>query len=139
MSAEFTVDALSGLAALRGLRRAPQLEPAEGRRLRAELDLRLAACDWFTVGVIAPTASAALAALVATERALGWSPLAPDPAVPVPADAQGEVFLKGNQSTGRYQIRAEAGLGEGILITGHCRSDPAAEGTWGPLPLEFFS
>ena len=31
------------------------------------------------------------------------------------------------------------GLGEGLLISGHSPADPAAEDTWGPLPLDFFA
>jgi hypothetical protein len=48
------------------------------------------------------------------------------------------VFLKGNQHTGRFLLRAEGGLGQGILITGHNPEDPSVEDTWGPLPLDFF-
>lgn len=70
-----TPASLSSLAALCGLRTAPEL-PAEVRQaLRCELDQRLAACEWFTVGVMAPSASLAVAALRACEHALGWEPL----------------------------------------------------------------
>ena len=127
------------LAALRGLRQAPDLEPHAAALLRAELLPQLAACSWFTIGVMAPAANAAIAALRSLERALGWSPLEPDPAAPAPAQGDGPVFLKGNQRTGRFQVRAEAGQGEGILITGHCPADPAVEDTWGPLPLALFN
>ena len=53
----------------------------------------------------------------------------------------GPVFLKGNQHSGQFLLRAEAGLGEGILISGHLNGepDPALEGTWGPLPLDLFN
>jgi hypothetical protein len=50
----------------------------------------------------------------------------------------GSAFLKGNQNTGRFQLRPESGLGEGLLISGHNLADPSAEDTWGPLPLNFF-
>ena len=36
-------------------------------------------------------------------------------------------------------VREEAGLGEGVLIRGHSASNPAAEDTWGPLPLDLFA
>jgi hypothetical protein len=49
------------------------------------------------------------------------------------------VFLKGNQHTGLALLRAESGLGEGVLISGHGADDPSSEDTWGPLPLDFFT
>lgn len=139
MSLDSSAAGLVSLVSLRGLRSAPVLNPAQRQPLRAELDRHLAACDWFTVGVMAPTASAAVHTLRALERALGWSPLERDAAAPTPTDADGAVFLKGNQNTGLFQIRAEAGLGSGLLITGHCPADGCVEDTWGPLPLDFFS
>ena len=123
---------------LRGLRSAPALNADDCRRLRAELEPLLAACDWFTIGVMAGSGEAALAALRACEAAFGWQGLEPDPASPKPADVPGQAFLKANQSTRRYLLRPESGLGEGILITGHSPADPEAEGTWGPLPLHLF-
>jgi hypothetical protein len=129
---------LPALADLRGLRTAPALEPAGCQALLAELTPRLAACQWFTVGVMAPSAAAAVAALRSTERALGWAPLDPDPAGTGFDAIATAVFLKGNQSNGRFLLRAESGLGEGILISGHGTADPEAGDTWGPLPLGFF-
>ena len=124
---------------LRGQRTAPALEPPQLTALRQELQPLLAACDWFTIGVMAPSAPAAVAALRAWEAGLGWSALELDPASPRPQDVVGPVFLKGNQTSGRFLLRPEAGLGEGVLITGHSPVDPAAEDTWGPLPLDFFA
>ena len=49
------------------------------------------------------------------------------------------VFLKGNQRTGLFQLRKEAGLGEGLLITGQEAPEPIASETWGPLPLDLFT
>ena len=49
------------------------------------------------------------------------------------------VFLKGNQRTGLFQLRAEAGLGVGLLITGQEAAEPIASETWGPLPLDLFA
>jgi hypothetical protein len=128
-----------GLAALRGLRSAPELDAAHRGALQQELQARMARCDWFTVGVMAPSASAAVVCLRALERALGWSPLELDPAGEALAAIAGPVFLKGNQSTGRFLVRRETGLGEGLLITGHSPADPDAEDTWGPLPLDLFA
>ncbi len=122
------------LASLLGLRSAPNLDAAQRQALGQELKGRLAACDWFTVGVMAPSAQAALAALRSCEAAHGWSPLQAESETQV----EGPVFLKGNQRTGRFLLRAESGLGEGLLIGGQSDSHPEATGTWGPLPLDFF-
>ena len=127
-----------GLAALRGLRSAPSLEGPEQAGLRAELDSLLAVCDWFTVGVVAPSAAAAVTCLRQLEAALGWQSLELDPACEALDTIEGPVFLKGNQNTGRFLVRRESGLGEGLLITGHSPADPDVEDTWGPLPLDFF-
>jgi hypothetical protein len=119
---------------LRGLRSAPPLTAAQRQELCAALTAALAGCEWFTLGVMATSAGAALAALRSCECALGWPALQPQ----APADPQGPVFLKGNQRTGSYLLRSESGLGEGILITGHNPADPSRQDTWGPLPLDLF-
>lgn len=123
---------------LRGLRTAPTLSVSERQELRAALQPRMAACDWFTIGVMAPSGPAAATALHACEAALGWQPLELDPASPLPSAIEGSSFLKGNQNTGRFQLRPETGLGNGVLITGHSVANPDAEDTWGPLPLDLF-
>lgn len=128
-----------GLAALRGLRTAPQLDASARAALLSELRSALAACDWFTLGVMAPSATVAVQTLRALEAALGWSPLEHDPAGEALAAIAGPVFLKGNQNTGRFLVRRESGLGEGLLITGHSVADPSAGDTWGPLPLDLFA
>jgi hypothetical protein len=135
------------LAALRGLRSAPTLDAGERQRLRAALAQSLAGCEWFTLGVMAPSARAAVAALRAWESALGWPALQEQQLAiesvedhdTVAADPEGPVFLKGNQRTGSFLLRPERGLGEGILITGHNPADPSREDTWGPLPLDLFA
>ncbi|MEO1001516.1 MAG: DUF1824 family protein [Cyanobacteria bacterium J06638_7] len=127
------------LDGLRGLHSAPALDAAGRDALLAELEPRLAACDWFTVGVMAPSAPAALGTLRQLEAALGWSPLELDGSCENPVAIEGPVFLKGNQHNGRFLLRRETGLGEGLLITGHSPADPAAEDTWGPLPLDLFA
>ena len=129
------------LADLASLRTAPALAAHERPGLLAELKTKMEACEWFTIGVMAPSAASALAALRACEGSLGW------PALEVHGQGQqaesvvGPVFLKGNQHSGQFLLRAEAGLGEGILISGHLKGepDPALEGTWGPLPLDLFN
>ncbi|WP_216909613.1 DUF1824 family protein [Synechococcus sp. CCY 0621] len=131
---------ITDLAGLRGLRSAPGLDAAQARLLRDELTVLLGACGWFTVGIMAPSSAAAVAALGQLEAALGWPALRPGEAgAGEPSGAPGPVFLKGNQRTGLFHLRREDGLGEGILITGHDAADPAAEDTWGPLPLDLFA
>ena len=132
-------DAALVLADLRGLRSAPTLTPQQAEQLRGELVEQLGRCEWFTLGVMAPSAAAAVQALRAVEAALQWEALELDPAGEALASIEGPVFLKGNQNSGRFLVRREAGLGEGLLITGHNPVDPAAEDTWGPLPLDLFS
>ncbi len=131
---------MANLVELRGLRTAPELDGDQRAQLMLELEQRLTCCDWFTIGIMAPSADGAMNALRATEARLQWSALetTATPESPAPLGA-GPVFLKGNQSTGQYSLRQEDGLGVGILITGHAPANPDAEDTWGPLPLDFFS
>ena len=131
-------DGLTSLNALCGLRSAPPLNGSEQGALREQLRVAMDPCDWFTIGVMAPSAAAAVAALRACERALGWDPLELDPSGEALASIEGPVFLKGNQNNGRFLVRREGGLGEGLLITGHSAVTPEAGDTWGPLPLTFF-
>ena len=126
------------LADLRGLRSAPGLDGGQREALYSELIERMAACEWFTVGVMAPSEHLAVQALRAIERRLGWQPLEQAPAGRSSAGLEGPVFLKGNQSSGRFLVRREQGLGEGLLISGHSASAPHVEDTWGPLPLDMF-
>ena len=132
-------DGLSSLKALCGLRSAPALGAAERAALRQELQAAMAPCEWFTIGVMAPSAAAAVDALRACERSLGWDPLDLDPAGEALASIEGPVFLKGNQNSGRFLVRREGGLGEGLLITGHSAVTPEAGDTWGPLPLDLLA
>ena len=54
-------------------------------------------------------------------------------------NANGSVFLKGNQKTGNVFIRSENGLGEGILLTCQYDHESQEASTFGPLPLDFFN
>ena len=132
-------DASVSLEGLRGMRTAPQLDAAAADLLRAALLPRLERCEWFTVGVMAASAAAAVQALRTVEGALGWEPHELDPAGEALASIEGPVFLKANQNSGRFLVRREIGLGEGLLITGHSPVEPDAEDTWGPLPLDLFA
>ena len=134
--------ATSQLAALRGLRSAPDLEPAQRQSLRQELQQAMQACQWFTVGVMAPDQEQAVACLRSLERSQQWSPLQPQQeGLAEQGDGLGDgpVFLKGNQRSGSFLLRREDGLGEGLLITGHNPDNPGCEDTWGPLPLDLFA
>ena len=119
----------------RGLRTAPELNAEQRQSLHAQLRDRLSACEWFTVGVMAASAEQAIAALRQVEASLGWDSLSLG-GEPLP---EGAVFLKGNQRNGTALVRAESGLGLGILISGHAPCNPDAEDTWGPLPLDMFA
>ena len=132
-------DASRSLNDLRGLRTAPDLSETDAEILRQELLSQLQRCEWFTVGVMAASADAAVAALRGLETALAWEALEFDPSGEALSSIDGPVFLKANQNTGRFLVRRETGLGEGLLITGHNPVDPEAEDTWGPLPLDLFA
>ena len=56
-------DSTVTLASLRGLRTAPALGELELKQLQQELRSALASSEWFTVGVMASSAEAAVAAL----------------------------------------------------------------------------
>jgi hypothetical protein len=96
----------------------------------------MAGCEWFTIGVMAPSATVALTTLRSCEAAFGWSALALATGSPSGETIHGPVFLKGNQHSGSFFLRQEDGLGKGFLVTGHNPADPAREDTWGPLPLD---
>ncbi|MFM7267517.1 MAG: DUF1824 family protein [Cyanobium sp.] len=135
---------ISCLDDLRRLRQTPPLDSAQRLALRAELEQQMASCAWFTIGVMAPSEAEAITVLQRWEQALGWVPLAPASA-PEPAGAEGAtnagggVFLKGHQRNGSFWLRREAGLAEGVLISGHHDSDqPDLGDTWGPLPSDLY-
>ena len=125
---------VSTLQDLARLRTAPELSAAARLALREELSQAMATASWFTVGVMAPSADAALAALRRLEQQQGWTAME---LVESPQD-EGPVFLKANQTGGSIRIRIEHGLGEGILISGHGEDASQPATTWGPLPLDLF-
>lgn len=126
------------LADLNRLRSAPPLNDHERENLKGELISEMKLCSWFTVGIMAPTSNAAMTCLRELELAMGWPAMQLEDETSIDSG----VFLKANQSTGCIRIRAEAGLGEGFLISGHQGESqpPAAQSspTWGPLPLDLF-
>jgi hypothetical protein len=130
-----SVPIIRTLADFGSLRTAPELQPEQRVALAQELVEVMKAFDWFTVGIMAPSADAALTSLRSLEQALHWEAMRLD------SDTQesGPVFLKANQSTGLIRIRVEHGLGEGVLLSGHSHDPNQAGTTWGPLPLDFFA
>ena len=127
-----SITTLSDLARLRG---APELTPDIASNLRKQLQQAISQSSWFTIGVMAPSATLALQALRALEASQGWDPLE----LVETSEDEGPVFLKANQRGGTIRIRIEHGLGEGILISGHGDDDSTPSSTWGPLPLDFFN
>ena len=116
------------------LRSAPDLDRAEILVLHRELSTAMAMFNWFTVGVMAPSASEALEALRSLERDQNWDALE----VVQSPEQSGPVYLKANQKGGSIRIRIEHDLGCGILISGHADDGGPQSTTWGPLPLNFF-
>jgi len=130
--------AITGLADLNRLRSAPQLCATERKNLKTELIAEMAHFAWFTVGVMASSSSEAMTCLRDLELAMGW----PSMQLEHETRIDSGVFLKANQSTGCIRIRAEVGLGEGFLLSGHQvesqKSGSQSGPTWGPLPLDLF-
>ena len=114
---------------------APILSLNQSQKLFKELDLKIMNSDWLTIGVMANNDIEAKIALITITKKYpfiffkDFSEL----------QARGNVFLKANQKTGEVYIRAEYGLGEGILLT--CQYDDLSKNsiTYGPFPLSFFT
>ena len=126
---------ISSLDDLNGLRSAPKLKKSQIKKLFKELEKNIKNADWITIGIMAPTENDARGALqTITEK---YNSIKFKDLDCIHAD--GSVFLKANQKTGNVYIRAESGLGDGILLT--CQYDEDSEGssTFGPLPLDFFT
>ena len=115
------------------LRSAPALEKSQADALFIELLSICKEAEWFTVGIMAPTAKEAVESLRHVEKRLK---LPSFKSVQVPTET-GPVFLKANQKSGEFHIRIEYGLGEGILLS--CQHDDTLPTqTLGPFPLDFF-
>ena len=125
---------INNLLDLISLRSAPQLSKDQIKILSEELESKIFAADWITLGIMASNDHEAIKALKSISKK--YSSIKFENLDSLHAD--GSVFLKGNQKTGNVFIRSEYGLGEGILIT--CQHDKEAEksNTFGPLPLDFF-
>ncbi|WP_320664777.1 DUF1824 family protein [Prochlorococcus sp. MIT 1223] len=116
------------------LRTAPDLEKDQYKFLFNELLPYMNQADWFTVGIMASSASSAVNVLREIEKRFKWNQMK----ISSNTDITGPVYLKANQKTGEIYVRIEYGLGEGILIS--CQHDDINKdsNTLGPFPLNFF-
>ncbi len=123
------------LSDLNSLRSAPQLNKRQIKKLLMELEPHLLNADWITIGIMAFNDCKAIEALKSISKKYSSIKFGSLESL----DAEGSVFLKGNQKTGNVYIRSEKGLGEGILLTCQYNEDSKESNTYGPLPLSFFT
>ena len=119
---------------LNSLRTAPELSNSQVKKLSEEVEANIFNADWITVGIMASCDNLAIQALQSISKK--YSSIKFENLDSLQAD--GSVFLKGNQKTGNVFVRSENGLGEGILITCQYDEDSEESNTFGPLPLDFF-
>ena len=125
---------INKLVDLNSLRTAPKLTNSQVKKLLKELESYILNADWITIGIMASCDTKAIEALQSFSKkysSINFRNLDS-------LQADGSVFLKGNQKTGNVFIRSEDGLGEGILITCQFEEDFQESNTFGPLPLNFF-
>ncbi len=126
---------INKLVDLNVFRTAPQLSNRQVKKLSEELETNILNADWITIGIMAPSLNKAIEALQTISKkyiAIKFKNLNS-------LHANGSVYLKGNQKTGNVFVRSENGLGEGILITCQYNEEAQESGTFGPLPLDFFT
>ncbi len=123
------------LVDLNSLRTAPLLSSSQIKKLLEELETNMFNADWITIGIMANSDLDAVGALQSISKK--YSSIKFRDLDSLRAD--GSVFLKGNQKTGNVYMRSENGLGEGILLTCQYDEDAQESGTFGPLPLDFFT
>ncbi len=122
------------LVDLNSLRTAPLLSRSQVKKLLEEIEVNIFNADWITIGIMASCDKKAIDSLKSISKKFSSIKFNNLDSL----NADGSVFLKGNQKTGNVFVRSENGLGEGILIT--CQYDENAKesNTFGPLPLDFF-
>ena len=125
---------INNLVDLNFLRTAPQLSNSQVKKILKELEANIFNADWITIGIMAPCDTKAIEALQSISKKYSSIKFGDLNSV----NANGRVFLKGNQKTGNVFVRSENGLGEGILITCQYDEDTEESNTFGPLPLDFF-
>ena len=126
---------INNLVDLNSLRTAPQLSSSQVKKLLEELETNILDSDWITVGIMASHDYEAIEALKSISKKYTSIKFRDIDSL----NADGSVFLKGNQKTGNVYIRSENGLGEGILLTCQYEKDSEESFTYGPLPLGFFN
>ena len=125
---------INNLLDLISLRSAPQLSKDQIKILSEELESKIFAADWITLGIMASNDHEAIKALKSISKKYSSIKFRDLDSL----QADGSVFLKANQKTGNVYIRSENGLGEGVLLTCQYDTDSAESLTYGPLPLDFF-
>ena len=126
---------INNLFDLNSLRSAPQLSKLQIKQLLEELEAKIIDADWITIGIMAPSDVDAIGALTSISKKYSSIKFKDLESL----NANGSVFLKGNQKTGNVFIRSENGLGEGILLTCQYDHESQEASTFGPLPLDFFN
>ena len=126
---------INKLTDLNSLRTAPQLSDRQEEKLLEEIEANIFNADWITIGIMAPCDNSAIEALQSISKKYASIKFGNLDSL----NADGCVFLKGNQKTGNVFIRSENGLGEGILITCQFDEDAKESNTFGPFPLDFFT
>ena len=125
---------INKLVDLNALRTAPKLSISKVKKILEELEANIFNADWITIGIMASSDNKAIEALRSITKKYSSIKFANLDSL----QADGSVFLKGNQKTGNVFVRSENGLGEGILITCQYDEDAEESNTFGPLPLDFF-
>ena len=120
---------------LNNFRTAPKLSKSQEKKLLEELEKNISNADWLTIGIMAPSDNKAIEALKSISKKYSSIKFGNLDLL----QADGSVFLKGNQKNGNVFVRSENGLGEGILITCQYGEGSKESNTFGPLPLDFFS
>ncbi len=123
------------LVDLNSLRTAPLLSSSQTKKLFEELEANILDSDWITIGIMASHDYEAIEALKSISKKYTSIKFRDLDSL----NADGSVFLKGNQKTGNVYMRSENGLGEGILLTCQYEKDSEESFTYGPLPLDFFT
>ena len=126
---------INKLVDLNALKTAPKLSISKVKKILEELEANIFNADWITIGIMASSDSKAIEALQSITKKYSSIKFANLDSL----QADGSVFLKGNQKTGNVFIRSENGLGEGILLTCQYDNQSKEPSTFGPLPLDFFS
>ena len=122
------------LVDLNSFRSAPKLSNIQTKKLLEELEPKIINADWITVGIMACHDFEAVNALKSISGKFSSIKFGRLDSL----EANGRVFLKGNQKTGNVYIRSENGLGEGILLTCQYEDSSLDSSTFGPFPLNFF-